>query len=61
MIADMKSWKDRVREGSLQRVPQQGRVSAGAFSARRYRAKLQRLAGQEGYKFRTRETDSGAR
>ena len=60
MIADMKSWKDRVREGSLRAFHHKGEFSAVSSSRGETAANLQRLAGKMGYKFVTRETDSGA-
>jgi cytochrome c biogenesis protein len=60
MIADMKSWKDRVREGSLRAFHHKGEFPAVSSNRAETAAKLQRLAGKMGYKFVTRETDSGA-
>ncbi|MDN7180429.1 cytochrome c biogenesis protein ResB [Caballeronia sp. SEWSISQ10-4 2] len=60
MIADMKSWKDRVREGSLRAFHHKGEFSLVPSTRADTAAKLQRLAGKMGYKFVTRETDSGA-
>ncbi|MGX7004698.1 cytochrome c biogenesis protein ResB [Caballeronia sp. KNU42] len=60
MIADMKSWKDRVREGSLRAFHHKGEFSAVSSNRAETAANLQRLAGKMGYKFVTRETDSGA-
>jgi cytochrome c biogenesis protein len=60
MIADMKSWKDRVREGSLRAFHHKGEFPLVPSARADTAAKLQRLAGKMGYKFVTRETDSGA-
>jgi cytochrome c biogenesis protein len=60
MIADMKSWKDRVREGSLRAFHHKGEFPLVPSTRADTAAKLQRLAGKMGYKFVTRETDSGA-
>jgi cytochrome c biogenesis protein len=56
----MKSWKDRVREGSLRAFHHKGEFPAVTTSRADTAAKLQRLAGKMGYKFVTRETDGGA-
>ncbi|WP_438394615.1 cytochrome c biogenesis protein ResB [Caballeronia sp. DA-9] len=60
MIADMKSWKDRVREGSLRAFHHKGEYPPVPDSRAETAAKLQRLSGKMGYKFRTLETESGA-
>lgn len=60
MVADMKSWKDRVREGSLRAFHHKGEFPLVPSTRADTAAKLQRLAGKMGYKFVTRETDSGA-
>jgi cytochrome c biogenesis protein len=60
MIADIKSWKDRVREGSLRAFHHKGEFPLVPSTRADTAAKLQRLAGKMGYKFVTRETDSGA-
>ncbi|CAH2777583.1 MAG: Cytochrome c-type biogenesis protein Ccs1/ResB [uncultured Caballeronia sp.] len=60
MIADMKSWKDRVREGSLRAFHHKGEFPPVAGNRTEISASLQRLAAKMGYKFVTRETDSGA-
>ncbi|SOE71775.1 cytochrome c biogenesis protein [Burkholderia sp. D7] len=60
MIADMKSWKDRVREGSLRAFHHKGEFPPVAGNRAETSASLQRLAAKMGYKFITRETDSGA-
>jgi cytochrome c biogenesis protein len=59
MIADMKSWKDRVREGSLRAFHHKGEFEV-ATSRADTAAALERLAAKLGYKYVTRETDSGA-
>lgn len=60
MIADMKSWKDRVREGSLRAFHHKGEFSDVSTNRAETATQVQRLAGKMGYKFKTRETDSGA-
>ncbi|KQR84879.1 cytochrome C biogenesis protein ResB [Burkholderia sp. Leaf177] len=60
MIADMKSWKDRVREGSLRAFHHKGEYPPVPGSRAETAAKLQRLSGKMGYKFKTLETESGA-
>ncbi|WP_213781504.1 cytochrome c biogenesis protein ResB [Caballeronia sp. dw_276] len=60
MIADMKSWKDRVREGSLRAFHHKGEYPPVTGSRAETAAKLQRLSGKMGYKFKTLETESGA-
>jgi len=60
MIADMKSWKDRVREGSLRAFHHKGEYPPVPDSRAETAAKLQRLSGKMGYKFKTLETESGA-
>ena len=60
MIADMKSWKDRVREGSLRAFHHKGEFTDVAPGRAETAAQLQRLAGKMGYKFKTLETESGA-
>jgi cytochrome c biogenesis protein len=60
MIADIKSWKDRVREGSLRAFHHKGEFAEVATNRADTAAQLQRLTGKMGYKFKTRETDSGA-
>lgn len=59
MMADMKSWKDRVREGSLRAFHHKGEFEV-ATSRADTAAALERLAAKLGYKYVTRETDSGA-
>jgi cytochrome c biogenesis protein len=59
MIADMKSWKDRVREGSLRAFHHKGEFDVQT-SRGDTAATLQRLSAKLGYKFITRETDTGA-
>lgn len=59
MIADMKSWKDRVREGSLRAFHHKGEFEVATNRADTAAA-LERLAAKLGYKYVTRETDSGA-
>jgi cytochrome c biogenesis protein len=59
MIADMKSWKDRVREGSLRAFHHKGEFAVTTNRAETS-ATLQRLSAKLGYKLVTRETESGA-
>jgi cytochrome c biogenesis protein len=56
MIADMKSWKDKVREGSLRAFHHKGEFAV--HGARAQTAELlAKLSGKLGYQFVTRETD----
>ncbi|MBN3858092.1 cytochrome c biogenesis protein ResB [Paraburkholderia sp. Ac-20340] len=57
MIADMKSWKDKVREGSLRAFHHKGEFSLDDTSREETAAKLGKLAQRMGYRFVTRETD----
>lgn len=59
MIADMKSWKDRVREAGLRAFHHKGEFEVSTNGAETSVA-LQRLSGKLGYKFVARETNSGA-
>ncbi|TDN67823.1 cytochrome c biogenesis protein ResB [Paraburkholderia sp. BL10I2N1] len=56
MIADMKSWKVKVREGSLRAFHHKGEFAAHGTRAQTA-ALLTKLSGKLGYKFVTRETD----
>jgi cytochrome c biogenesis protein len=60
MIADMKSWKDRVREGSLRAFHHKGEFDVPAASRADTAAALARLSRKMGYKLIMRETDTGA-
>ena len=56
MIADMKSWKDKVRESSLRAFHHKGEFAVGGTRAETS-ATLAKLSGRLGYKFVTRESD----
>ncbi|HXZ09420.1 MAG TPA: cytochrome c biogenesis protein ResB, partial [Paraburkholderia sp.] len=56
MIADMKSWKDKVREGSLRAFHHKGEYAVHGTRAQTT-ALLQKLSTRLGYKLVTRETD----
>jgi len=56
MIADMKSWKVKVREGSLRAFHHKGEFAVHGTRAQTV-ALLAKLSGKLGYKFVTRETD----
>jgi cytochrome c biogenesis protein len=56
MIADMKSWKDKVREGSLRAFHHKGEFAVHGTRAQTA-ALLAKLSGKLGYKFVTRETE----
>ena len=58
MIADMKSWKDKVRESSLRAFHHKGEFAVQG-SREQATATLAKLSGRLGYKFVTRES-SGA-
>ncbi|RQN35742.1 cytochrome c biogenesis protein ResB [Paraburkholderia tropica] len=57
MIADMKSWKDKVREGSLRAFHHKGEFALDGATREHTAATLSKLAGRLGYRFVTRETD----
>ena len=59
MIADIKSWKDRVHEGSLRAFHHKGEFVTPANRAQSA-ATLERLGTKMGYRFVRRETDTGA-
>jgi cytochrome c biogenesis protein len=59
MIADIKSWKDRVHEGGLRAFHHKGEFAVGADRAKTT-ATLERLAAKMGYRTVTRQTDNGA-
>ncbi|CAG4916610.1 cytochrome c biogenesis protein ResB [Paraburkholderia saeva] len=56
MIADMKSWKDKVREGSLRAFHHKGEFAVHGTRAQTT-ALLAKLSGKLGYKFVVRETE----
>jgi cytochrome c biogenesis protein len=56
MIADMKSWKDKVREGSLRAFHHKAEYAAGGARAETAQ-RLSSLAGKLGYRYVVRETD----
>ena len=56
MIADIKSWKDKVRESSLRAFHHKGEFAVGGTRAETS-ATLAKLSGRLGYKFVTRESD----
>ncbi|CAG4907600.1 cytochrome c biogenesis protein ResB [Paraburkholderia gardini] len=56
MIADMKSWKDKVREGSLRAFHHKGEFAVHGTRAQTA-ALLAKLSGKLGYKFVVRETE----
>src|SRR6201995_2300814 len=59
MIADIKSWKDRVHEGGLRAFHHKGEFIVSTNRAQTATT-LERLAAKMGYRFKTRETDNGA-
>jgi len=56
MIADMKSWKDKVRESSLRAFHHKGEFAVSGTRGQAA-ATLAKLSGRLGYKFVTRESD----
>ncbi|WP_144151193.1 cytochrome c biogenesis protein ResB [Paraburkholderia sp. BCC1885] len=56
MVADMKSWKDKVRESSLRAFHHKGEFEVSGTRAETT-ATLAKLSGRLGYKFVTRESD----
>jgi cytochrome c biogenesis protein len=56
MIADIKSWKDKVRESSLRAFHHKGEFAVSGTRAEAS-ATLSKLSGRLGYKFVTRESD----
>src|SRR6185312_7528551 len=56
MIADMKSWKAKVREGSLRAFHHKAAYSAGGSRAETV-ARLSALTGKLGYRYVVRESD----
>ncbi|MDR5758322.1 cytochrome c biogenesis protein ResB [Caballeronia sp. LZ035] len=59
MIADLKSWKDRVHEGGLRAFHHKGEFAVSADRAHTA-ATLERLSAKMGYRTVTRQTDTGA-
>lgn len=57
MLADMKSWKDKVREGSLRAFHHKGEFAVVGSTREQTAATLGKLAGRMGYRFVTRESD----
>jgi cytochrome c biogenesis protein len=57
MLADMKSWKDKVREGSLRAFHHKGEFAVEGGTRAETAALLGKLAGRMGYRFVTRETE----
>ncbi|RQH02907.1 cytochrome c biogenesis protein ResB [Paraburkholderia dinghuensis] len=57
MIADMRSWKDKVREGSLRAFHHKGEFALDGATRADTVAALGKLAGRLGYRFVTRESD----
>jgi cytochrome c biogenesis protein len=60
MIADIKSWKDRVREDGLRAFRHKGTFDIATLSRADATVLLMRLAGKMGYRLIKRETDTGA-
>ncbi|PMS20749.1 cytochrome C biogenesis protein ResB [Trinickia dabaoshanensis] len=56
MVADMKSWKDKVREGSLRAFHHKAEYAAGTARAETAR-RLSALAGKRGYRYVVRESE----
>lgn len=57
MIADTKSWKDKVREGSLRAFHHKGEFALDGATRQQTAATLGKLARRLGYRFVTRETE----
>jgi cytochrome c biogenesis protein len=57
MIADTRSWKDKVREGSLRAFHHKGEFALDGATRAETAATLGKLAGRLGYRFVTRETE----
>ncbi|MEM5315835.1 cytochrome c biogenesis protein ResB [Paraburkholderia sp. JHI869] len=57
MLADMKSWKDKVREGSLRAFHHKGEFAVEGGTREQTAAMLGKLAGRMGYRFVTRESE----
>jgi cytochrome c biogenesis protein len=60
MVRDARSWKDRIREGSLRAFHHKSEFRAAALSGVATAELLMRLGRQLGYKLVTRNTDTGA-
>jgi cytochrome c biogenesis protein len=58
MIADTKSWKDKVREGSLRAFHHKGEFAVTGTTRAQTAALLGKLSGKLGYKFVTRESEA---
>ncbi|TDV28563.1 cytochrome c biogenesis protein [Paraburkholderia caballeronis] len=57
MIADLRSWKDKVREGSLRAFHHKGEFTVESGTRAQTADTLAKLAGRLGYRFVTREAD----
>ncbi|WP_322015342.1 cytochrome c biogenesis protein ResB [Paraburkholderia sp. J12] len=57
MVADMKSWKDKVREGSLRAFHHKGEFALPEASREQTVATLGKLVGRLGYRFVVRESE----
>src|SRR5215469_3451846 len=57
MIADMKSWKDKVREGSLRAFHHKGEFAVEGGTRAQTASKLGKLSKRLGYRFVVRETE----
>ncbi|PXW17413.1 cytochrome c biogenesis protein ResB [Paraburkholderia caballeronis] len=57
MIADLRSWKDKVREGSLRAFHHKGEFTVEGGTRAQTADTLAKLAGRLGYRFVTREAD----
>jgi cytochrome c biogenesis protein len=60
MIADMRSWKDRVHEGSLRAFHHKGEFEVATADCSDTAARLIRLTSKMGYRLISRETETGA-
>ncbi|SDD87319.1 cytochrome c biogenesis protein ResB [Paraburkholderia lycopersici] len=58
MLADVKSWKDKVREGSLRAFHHKGEFAVEGGTRGQTAATLGKLVGRMGYRFVTRETEA---
>jgi len=57
MLADMRSWKDKVREGSLRAFPHKGEFAVEGASRAELAATLGKLTQRLGYRFVVRESE----
>ena len=57
MVADMRSWKDKVREGTLRAFHHKGEFTVERATRAQTADTLRRLATRLGYRFVTRETE----